>query len=367
MWCCWSGWGSLSTELGHGQADSSGSLGEPHDVAGGLRDVLDVILHFHDEAVGELGVAGSTINEGGTGGQVLELRHLLVELEGVLGGVFLVEGETHGDTHPEVLGNLEGVTVAALDAVAVVQGHDTDVLQQFIAGGLQGGCESIKVEHLGEALVQQTLLNAAADVLLEVLYVELLELFRRFVVTENTLVDGLHEQARGQDVKCRVILDVLQCNLNDSLVELLGGDAIKQRQFELTRDLGHPGNRVVQPLCCVLDSQVDLVRVVGFPIAIALHHGDVHCFLLILWPRDHKSRSFLLVFYPRWCSEGTFSFDSLTTIYGTSDNSHTPHVVGVSSTPVDNFAQFSTALGRLFPPSEATVSATTDTLKAGVS
>src|SRR5210317_1767693 len=102
-------------------------------------------------------------------------------------------------------------------------------------------------------------------------------------------------------------------------------------------------------------------------IAIALHHGDVHCFLLILWPRDHISRSFLLVFYPRWCSEGTFSFDSLTTIYGTSDNSHTPHVVGVSSTPVDNFAQFSTALGRLFPPSDATVSATTDTLRAGVS
>ena len=81
----------------------------------------------------------------------------------MLGGVFLVEGETHGDTHPEVLGNLEGVTVAALDAVAVVQGHNTDVLQQFIAGGLQGGCESVKVEHLGEALIQQALLDAAAD------------------------------------------------------------------------------------------------------------------------------------------------------------------------------------------------------------
>ena len=49
------------------QPDAAGALGQPHDVADGLGDVLDLVLHLHDEAVGELGVGGPGVDEGRAG------------------------------------------------------------------------------------------------------------------------------------------------------------------------------------------------------------------------------------------------------------------------------------------------------------
>ena len=280
---------SLSAQLGHSKADTAGALGQPHNIAGGLRDVLNVVLHFHDETVSELGVAGATVYQGGTCSQVLELRHLLVELESLSGGILLVQGEAHGDAHPEVLGNLEGVAVAALDAVAVVEGNDTDVLEQLIAAGLEGCSETVKVEHLDEALVEQTLVDTAGHVLSEVLGVEGLQLLSAFVVTEHALVNGLNEQTGCYDVESRVVFDVLEGDLDDGFVKLLGRDAIEQGQFELACDLSHPGDRVVQPHCCGLDCQVDLVRVVGLFCAVALDHCDCHGVVsLVLVRGDRK-------------------------------------------------------------------------------
>ena len=157
--------------------------------------MLDVVLHFHNEAVRELGIAGSTIDERGSRSQVLKLRHLLVEAQSVLGGVFFVQRQAHGDAHPEVLRNLEGVTVSTFNAVTVVQRHDSDVLEQFVTAWLQGGCEKVKVEHLNKALVDEALFYAATDVLFEVLGVQLFELCGRVVISENALVNGLHEEA----------------------------------------------------------------------------------------------------------------------------------------------------------------------------
>src|SRR6185312_16878264 len=107
---------ALGAQLRHRESDSAGALGEPHHVASGLRDVLHVVLHLHDEAVRELRVDGARVDEGGSGGEVLEARHLLVERDGGLVGLRLVEAEAHCDAHPEVLGYLEGVAVATLDA-----------------------------------------------------------------------------------------------------------------------------------------------------------------------------------------------------------------------------------------------------------
>ena len=111
----------------------------------------------------------------------------------MLGGVLLVQRQTHGDTHPEVLGNLEGVAVASLNAVAVVEGDDTDVLEQVIVAGVNLSSESVEVEEFGQAWVEQTFLNAALHVLGKVFAVQLLQLFRGGEVSEYTLVDGLEQ------------------------------------------------------------------------------------------------------------------------------------------------------------------------------
>jgi len=115
-----------------------------------------------------------------------------------------------------------------------------------------------------------------------VLGVERLELLRCLVVAENALVDRLEEQASGDDVECRVILDVLQGDLDDRLIKLLGGDAIEKRELELRRDLGHPRDVRVEAGTGVLDREVDLVGVVRLSRAIALNYGNSHEMLLFV-------------------------------------------------------------------------------------
>ena len=61
---------------------------------------------------------------------------------------------------------------------------------------------------------------------------------------------------------CGVVLDVLQGDLDDGLVELLGRDAVEEGQLELARDLGDPGDVLVETLARVFDREVDLVGVV---------------------------------------------------------------------------------------------------------
>ena len=129
---------------------------------------------------------------------------------------------------------------------------------------------------MGEALVQEAFLHAATDVFFEVLNVELLELFGGRVVAQHLFVDGLHQKASSDHVEGRVIFDVLQGNLDYCFIELLGGDAIKKGQFQLAGDLRNPRDGVFETLCCVLDRQVDFVGVVWLPLAVALHHRDVH-------------------------------------------------------------------------------------------
>jgi hypothetical protein len=55
-----------------------------------------------------------------------------------------------------------------------------------------------------------------------------------------------------------------------------------------------------------------------------------------------------------------------TTIYLVPDKASTLDIVGVSSTPVDNFCPFSTGLWRDHLPSKTTISLTTDTKGKGV-
>ncbi len=72
----------------------------------------------------------------------------------------------------------------------------------------------------------------------EVLGVQRLELVGGLVVAEHALVDGLEQQAGGDDVERRVVLDVLQGDLDDGLIELLGRDAVEEGELELATRSG---------------------------------------------------------------------------------------------------------------------------------
>ena len=237
----------------------------------------------------------------------------------MFGGVLLVQRQTHRNTHPEVLGNLKGVSITTLDGVAVVQGDHTDVLEKIIVAGVDFLSERVHVKHLGQTWVKQPFVNTARDVGSEVVTVKFFELFGSREVSENTLVDGFEKKACGNNVECGVIFDVLECYLNDSFVELLGGNSIKKSDFKFGGNLGNPGNVVMEACRCLFDRQVDLVGVILFALSVALYDGDSHVFFSF-------SRDFFL-----WC---------LTTIYGVGFCCESLHVVGVSCTVVDNFARF---------------------------
>ena len=200
----------------------------------------------------------------------------VVEVERVTRRVGLVEREAHRDAHPEVLRHLERVVVARLDAVAVVERDDADVLEQAVAARLERGGEALEVVEVEEARVEQRLGDAALDRGAEVLGVQRLELGVGLVVAEHALVDGLQQEAGGDGVELGVVLDVLQRDLDDRLIQLLGGDAVEQGQLELGRDLGDPGDVLVEALAGVLDREIDLVGVVGLALSVALDDRDAH-------------------------------------------------------------------------------------------
>ena len=156
--------------------------------------------------------------------------------------------------------------------------------------GLEGIRQHFQVEQLGEARVEQLFFHTAGDVRRKMTGVERLQILRTLVVTEHALVNRLEEQAGGHRVEGRVVLHVLQGDLNDRLVELLGGDAVEQRQLELARDLRDPGDVFIETGTGVLDCQVDFIRVIRLTLSIALDYGDCHvCFPSCAPQRDRNS------------------------------------------------------------------------------
>ena len=138
---------------------------------------------------------------------------------------------------------------------------------------VDGGRERIEVKEVNEARVEETLLDRVADVTGETRLVQQRELEFRLVAAEHALVDHLAQQPRRDDVEVGVVLDVLHRDADRGLVELLGGDAVKQRDAELRRHLRGHGDLVRQANSCALDRLVDAVGVVRLSRAITL--GDV--------------------------------------------------------------------------------------------
>src|SRR6185437_2666761 len=96
------------------------------------------------------------------------------------------------------------------DAVAVVEGDDADVLEQLVARRVEAAGQAVEVEERREARVEQRLGDAALDVAAEVGGVQPGELVEGLVVAEDALVDRLEEEACGDGVERRVVLDVLE-------------------------------------------------------------------------------------------------------------------------------------------------------------
>ena len=260
--------GPLAAQFRHGETDAAGALREPHHVAHRLGDVLDVVLHLHHEAVGQLRVGGARVDEGRPGREVTQQAHRLVEAERGGGRVGLVEGQPHGDPHPEELRNLEDLPPFALQQVPVPHGLDADVAQQVVALGAQRGRQRLQVEHLGEPGVEESACDAALDAAGEVFDVQRAHRLGGSVteqvvgVAEDLLVEVLGEQPGRDGVEGGVVLDVAERNLDDRLVELARGDAVEEGDLDLGTKLDGLCDGVVEATRGVGDGGGDLGAVV---------------------------------------------------------------------------------------------------------
>src|SRR5450759_1489565 len=82
-----------------------------------------------------------------------------------------------------------------------------DVAEQVVTGVVDRRGDRVEVEQCHEALVEQRQLDRLADVSREARLVEQRELELALVVAEDALVDDLAQQAGGDDVEVRVVLD----------------------------------------------------------------------------------------------------------------------------------------------------------------
>src|SRR5699024_1464573 len=177
--------------------------------------------------------------------------------------------------HPEELRHLQRRAVGGGDHVAIAHGLYADVSQQVVARRIERRSEPLEVEQLREAGVEQPQIHAPAHVGHERRTRKAPRLQVRAALAERPLVQQLGEQARRHRVERRVVLHVLQGDLDDRLVELFAGHAVEQHDLELGLDLCRPRDGVVEARAGLADRIGDLVPVVRDAGTVALDDGDV--------------------------------------------------------------------------------------------
>ncbi len=224
--------------------------------------MLDAVLDLHQEAVGQAGVRGAGPDAGRTAGQVLQLRHLVVERDRGRVRIVFVEGQSHRDAHKEILGRLRGLLLRVLDRVAVEQTGQARVGQAFVALDVERLGQLGEVELLRHLLVEDAHLHLVLDVLRELLAMLLgQQLLVVAVLADDAPVDGLHQEPGRDRVVLRILGHVLQRGVDRRLVHLVAGNAVVDGQAGLGGDLDHLAERVGQTLGGALDRAVDLVGV----------------------------------------------------------------------------------------------------------
>ena len=100
------------------------------------------------------------------------------------------------------------------------------------------------------------------------------QLTHRLVAAEHPLVDRLEQHPGRDPVEGRVVLDVLDGDLDRGLVELLRRDAVEERDRQLGGDLDREAHGVVEALGGSLDGAVDPIGVEGLmrPVAFRDRH-----------------------------------------------------------------------------------------------
>ncbi len=154
-------------------AEAASELAEQGVVLDRAVDAVEVVGHRGQIAGAELRAQRAGVEQGRRAAHEVERRQQLVELDGALLAVDLVDGQPHRDAHEEGLRQLEADAAGGMDEVAVVEGLQAQIGELQVALGPQGRAEAGQVEA-AELLVEQFQVAGAFDIGAEVVRVAVL-------------------------------------------------------------------------------------------------------------------------------------------------------------------------------------------------
>ncbi len=218
--------GAQRTDPGPVVAQAAGVFLEQGVFLDRLVDAVQVVRHRGQVAGRELAVPGAGVEQGRRAGHVVEAGQHVVELDGALFAVDLVDAQAHGDAHEEGLRQLDAAFVDVQE-VAVVQGLQAEVLELVVALGVEHGGQAGQVE-LGQTLVEQFGLDAFLDVGREVVGVAGGHLGLGDILAQHFAADRVEQQAGGDQGIVRVLFDQGAGRHDQRFVHLSLGHAVVQ-------------------------------------------------------------------------------------------------------------------------------------------
>ena len=246
---------------GPAHPDAAAELGQLGDVAvAGVDRLQRVGRRVQQEARGQLLVGGAGVEQGGRGGQVVELAHAPVQRQR-FGHVLAERG---GDAQEELLRGLDHLAaVRVAQQVAVIQRAQAEVVEAPVQRRVDGVVELARIglHELQQALVDQAELMAAGHGLREGVD----------PLAGHLLVDHPGQQPRRQPAVLGFLAGEQGGGADRQLVQLGGGGTVVQAG----NGAGGHAHRVhrVQSGAAALDRADDLVEVDRLARAVALGHA----------------------------------------------------------------------------------------------
>ena len=256
-------------------AQTTGKLGQHGVVVDGVVDARQVIRHAGQVAGRQLRTLGAGVEQGRGGRHVVERRQQVVELDGALFLLRLLDGQAHGHAHEEHLRQLEA-HVVLVQEVAVVQGLQAEIGELLVTFVLQRGTQLRQVV-VTQFRIQQVELDALLDVHRQRLGVQAGHL----VVggaggdaeeAQRFGAQGVHQQAGGDVGVVRLALDQgtgshhqrgADILLGHAVVQVLQGFIEDQRAIDLGQAFAGFG-----------DQHLQAAQIQRYPLAIGTGHAD---------------------------------------------------------------------------------------------
>ncbi len=210
-------------------------------VAERLEDVAEVVLDGRQVARRQLRPRRAGVEQRRRRRHVAQRRHQVVEGERLSGRVVLVDGQAHGDAHPEGLGQLHRPAAVARQ-VAIGQGLHAEILEQRVPFGPERRRQRRVVEG-GQAAVVEAAADAASQATGERLPVARVAIAVAGRAPGHFAEQRVELEPRRRDAVGRIALDEGRRGEHQRPLDLGRGDAVEDRAQRLAdervdRDVG---------------------------------------------------------------------------------------------------------------------------------